>query len=143
MSDAFYLSEVLFDDNGDPCDYWYMEVNPKFEQILGLSRDQIIGKRYKELVPVDTTGWLDVYFTVSRTGTPLTYEFYSNEYQMYFETYSYQPTKGQVSVLVRNITERKQAETALQQAKEYAEKLVESEEKNEGVKSSFLTYITQ
>jgi PAS domain S-box-containing protein len=126
MSDGFYLSEVLFDDNGDPCDYRYVEVNPKFEQILGLSRDQIIGKRYKELVPVDTTGWLDVYFTVARTGTPLTYEFYSNEYQMYFETYSYQPIKGQVSVFVRNITERKRAETALQQAKNFAEKLIES-----------------
>jgi PAS domain S-box-containing protein len=126
MSDGFYLSETLFDDNGNPCDYRYVEVNPKFEQIMGLSRDQIIGKRYKELVPVDTTRWLDVYCTVARTGTPLTYEFYSNEYQMYFETYSYQPTKGQVSVFVRNITERKRAETALQQAKDYAEKLVES-----------------
>ena len=113
MSDGFYLSEILFDDNGNPCDYRYVEVNPKFEQIMGLSRDQIIGKRYKELVPVDTTRWLDVYFTVARTGTPQTYEFYSNEYQMYFETYSYQPTKGQVSVFVRNITERKRAETAL------------------------------
>jgi PAS domain S-box-containing protein len=116
MSDGFYLSEILFDDDGNPCDYRYVEVNPKFEQILGLSRDQIIGKRYKELVPVDTTGWLDVYCTVARTGTPQTYEFYSNEYQMYFETYSYQPTKGQVSVIVRNITDRKRWEEALSES---------------------------
>ena len=126
MSDGFYLSEILFDDNGNPCDYRYMDVNPVFEQIMALSRDQIIGKRYKELVPVDTTRWLDVYCTVARTGTPMTYEFYSSEYQMHFETYSYRPTKGQVAVIVRNITERKQAETALQQAKDYAEKLIES-----------------
>jgi PAS domain S-box-containing protein len=89
MTDGFYLSEILYDDHGNPCDYKYLEVNPKFEQIAGLSRDQIIGKRYKEIVPVDTTLWLDVYFTVARTGIPESYEFYSEEYQMYFETYSY------------------------------------------------------
>lgn len=95
-----------------------MEVNPVFERILGLSHDQIIGKRYKELVPVDTTRWFDVYSTVARTGKPMTYEFYSNEYQSYFETYSYRPTKGQVSVLVRNITDRKKAEGAIRESEE-------------------------
>lgn len=113
IPDGFYLSEILFDDNGNPCDYRYVEVNPAFEQILGLRREQIIGKRYKELAPVDTTRWLDVYFSVARTGTPQTYEFYSKEFQMHFETYSYQPTRGQVSVFVRDITERKRAEIAL------------------------------
>jgi PAS domain S-box-containing protein len=116
MTDGFYLSEILYDDHGNPCDYKYLEVNPKFEQIAGLSRDQIIGKRYKEIVPVDTTLWLDVYFTVARTGIPESYEFYSEEYQMYFETYSYRPAMGQVSVIVRNVTERKRMDEALQKA---------------------------
>lgn len=116
MSDAFYLSEILFDDNGNPCDYKFMEVNPKFEQIIGLTRDQIVGRRYKELVPVDSTRWLDIYCAVARTGTPMSYEFYSEEYQKYFETYSYQPTKGQILVLVRDITGRKRMDEVLQNA---------------------------
>jgi PAS domain S-box-containing protein len=116
LNEGFYLSEVICDDNGNPCDYRYLEVNPKFEQILGLSRDQIIGKRYREIVPVDTTQWLDNYFKVARSGEPCTFVFYSNEYHMYFETYAYQPTKGQVSVFVRNITERKKLEEQLNQA---------------------------
>jgi PAS domain S-box-containing protein len=126
MSDGFYLSEVLFDDSGNPCDYRYVEVNPKFEQILGLSRDQIIGKRYKELVPVDTTGWLDTYCTVARTGAPLNYEFHSSEFQTDFETYSYQPTKGQVSVIVRDITERKRWEEALSESEATLRSIYES-----------------
>lgn len=115
MSEGFYLSEVIYDDRGHPCDYRYLEVNPRFEQIIGLSRDQIIGRRYRELVPVDTTQWLDNYFSVAVTGIPVTYEFYSREYNMYFETYSYQPVKGQVSVHVKDVTERKKMEDQLRQ----------------------------
>ncbi|MBN1758296.1 MAG: PAS domain S-box protein [Chitinispirillaceae bacterium] len=114
MSDAFYLSEILFDDTGDPCDYRYLEVNPKFEEIAGLRRDQIIGRRYRELVPVDTSRWLEIYCTVARTGKPMSYDFYSAEYNKYFETYSYQPAKGQISVIVRDVTKRKRMEEALQ-----------------------------
>lgn len=118
IPDGFYLSEIIYDDTGNPCDYRYLEVNPKFEQIIGLPREQIIGKRYKELVPVDTTRWLEVYCTVARTGDPMTFEFYSPEYQMFFETYSYQPAIGQVAVIVLNITERKHTEIALHRSEE-------------------------
>ncbi len=110
MSDGFYLSEVIYDDKGEPYDYRYLEINPAFERILGLNRDQIIGKTYKEIVPVDTTHWLDTYFTVAKTGKPLFYEFDSSEYNTKFETYSYQPEKGKVTVLVRDISERKRVE---------------------------------
>lgn len=116
MSDGFYLSEVLYDDEGEPYDYRYLETNPAFERILGLNREQIVGKTYKEVVPVDTTDWLDTYFKVAKTGEPLLYEFVSPEYHTTFETYSCQPDKGQVMVLVRDISERKRAERALKES---------------------------
>jgi PAS domain S-box-containing protein len=114
ISDGFYLSEILYDDQGDPCDYRYLEVNPKFEQIAGLRREQIIGKKYTELVPVDSTQWLDNYCQIAKTGEPSAYEFYSDEYKMFFETYAYKTAKTQISVFVRNVTERKRTEEALQ-----------------------------
>jgi PAS domain S-box-containing protein len=118
MNEGFYLSEVIYDTEGNPCDYRYLEVNPKFEQILGLSRDQIIGKRYKEIVPIDTTQWMHTYSQVARTGHPLSYYFYSPEYRRHFETSVYRSTHGQVTVMITDITERKEAELLIQAQKE-------------------------
>jgi PAS domain S-box-containing protein len=113
MSEGFYISQILYDGKNNPCDYIYVEVNPMFEQIIGLSRDLIIGKRYKELVPVDTSQWLENYFKVAQTGEPSVYEFYSNEYHKYFETYSYLTSKNNITVFVLDITERHQSEESL------------------------------
>ncbi|MBN1779731.1 PAS domain S-box protein [bacterium] len=116
MSEGFYLSEVIYDSEGNPCDYRYLEANPGFMNIVGVDRDHLIGKRYKELVPIDTTDWLDHYFHVARTGESVNYEFFSPEYNKYFMTYSYRPQEHQVSVFVLDTSKKKQAEIALKRA---------------------------
>lgn len=113
MNQGFYISEVLYDDGHNPVDYRYLEVNPGFEKILGLARDQVIGKRYREIVPSDATGWLENYLQVARTGVSRKFEFYSKEYEKYFETYSYKSSKSQVTVIAIDITERKLVEIEL------------------------------
>ncbi len=113
MSEGFYISEVIVDAAGRPCDYRYLEANPKFCEILGLGREQIIGRRYREIVPDDATSWLDNYCRVASTGVPARHEFYSPRYERHFETYSYRPEAGRVNVFVFDVTERHRAEEAL------------------------------
>jgi len=48
---------------------WGEFTDDELDQLEG-KRDQIIGKRYQELVPVDTTHWLETYCEVARTGSP-------------------------------------------------------------------------
>lgn len=116
IPDGFYLSKVLYDEHDNPVDYRYLEVNPTFERILGVSREGIVGKRYTELVPNDTTQWLANYCSVARTGQSRTFDFYSSEYRCHFETFAYRVAQGQVAVFVRDVTERKRTELALQNA---------------------------
>jgi PAS domain-containing protein len=38
MTEGFALHELVFDENGDTCDYRFLDANRAFEQLTGLHR---------------------------------------------------------------------------------------------------------
>ena len=116
LQEGFYLSQTIFGDDGKPCDFTYLDVNPAFERIMGLPRDQIIGRRATELVPSLKPGWAEVFGKVQLTGEPVRYDSYSEHFHRHFEAFVFRPSPGQVAVLVTDITERKRAEDALKES---------------------------
>jgi PAS domain S-box-containing protein len=117
MSQGFYFAEILYDENGEPFDYRYEEINTAFEKIAGIKSEQIIGKTYNEIVPPDPeSGWIECFKRVAGTGIPEHYYFPSSVYGKYFETYAFRPVKDQFAVLVTDITEWKNTEDALQES---------------------------
>ena len=73
-------------------------------------REQLVGKRMKELVPELKSEWLEVFAQVMRTGEPVTHRAYSAVFGRHFEACVFRPMPGQFGVLVADITERKRAE---------------------------------
>ena len=47
MINGFARHRVLFDKEGKPVDYIFLEVNTAFERLTGLNKDNLIGKRVK------------------------------------------------------------------------------------------------
>src|SRR5512136_804387 len=116
MGQGFYTAQILYDEEGMPCDYRYLDVNAAFERIAGLTQEQIIGKTYNELVPPDPeSGWPDCFKRVARTGVPENYTFSSAVYKTSFETYAFKPEEGQFAALVKDITDRKEMEEKIEQ----------------------------
>ena len=35
MTEGFALHEIICDENGEPCDYRFLEINPSFERLTG------------------------------------------------------------------------------------------------------------
>ncbi len=113
MSEGFALHEVICDDKGEPIDYRFLEINPAFERLTGLRREEVIGKTHNEVLPNDDPRWVKAYGAVALTGTPIQFENYSPPLQKHYEVLAYRPAPRQFAVTFVDITERKARESEL------------------------------
>lgn len=119
MNAGFALHEALFDENGRPTDYRFLEMNPMFEKLTGDRAEDFIGRTTRELRPdAAEQYWIDIYGQVAATGKPLSLQHYSSEVGKHFDLYAFSPEKGRFAVFFVDVTERKRAEEAQKQLQE-------------------------
>ncbi|MEN9517949.1 MAG: hypothetical protein RLZZ381_537 [Cyanobacteriota bacterium] len=114
IDQGFCVCQMLFDENGEPSDYRFLEVNSVFGQMTGLQ--QAKGKTARELVPNLEDFWIQTYGRVVLTGEPIRFENQSKAMNRWFNVSAFRFDEGQndkFAVLFTNITDRKQAELAL------------------------------
>ncbi|PUB88889.1 MAG: hypothetical protein DBP00_04495, partial [gamma proteobacterium symbiont of Ctena orbiculata] len=121
MIEGIALHELVYDEAGQVIDYKILDVNPMYEQHTGLSREQVIGKNATDAYGVDTPPYIDIYAKVVETGEPSDFEVCFKPLEKYFHVSCFCPLPGQFATVFENITERKLAEEALNQAKDAAE----------------------
>lgn len=110
LSEGFALHEMVFDENGQPIDYRFIEVNPMFERITGLTREEVVGRRMLEVTPVSGQQWIETYGKVVTTGEAVRVENHAQELGRDYEVIAFSPRPGQFATLLVDITERKRLE---------------------------------
>lgn len=116
IDEGFCVCEMLFNENGEPTDYRFLEVNPVFEKMTGLQ--QAVGKTARELVPNLEDFWVEVYGRVALTGEPVRFENQSLAMNRWFDVNAFrigEPQSHKFALLFTNISDRKRAEIALQE----------------------------
>jgi PAS domain S-box-containing protein len=116
MIDGFAIHEMVMDAQGELCDYRWLAVNPAFERLTQLTAAEVVGKRALEVLPSLDPEWLKQYGELARTGRPAHFEKYIPALGKTFDVTAFPTEPGQFVTVFVDITDRKQAEAALEQA---------------------------
>ncbi len=112
IDEGFCIVEMLFDENGKPFDFRFVQTNSAFEQQTGLI--DTVGRKMRDYAPEMENYWFDIYGTVAATGEAVRFENEAAELNRWYDVYAFRygaPETKQVAILFNDITRRKSAES--------------------------------
>lgn len=126
MMNAYALHRIILDDAGIPIDYEFLDVNPAFEELTGMKKEQVIGKTYRQIVPhweEEKVDWIRIYGEVALTGQPKRFMDYTTHFGKWVVVNAYSPKKDYFITVFNDITPQKQTEEDLRNKNEEITKL--------------------
>ncbi|MCB2180496.1 MAG: PAS domain-containing protein [Desulfobulbaceae bacterium] len=107
MTEGLCLHDVIYDSAGKAQDYRIVDVNPAYESILGIKRQEALNRRASELYKSDAPPYLDIFAKVAATGTPVTFETFFPVQGKFFKISAFSSEKGKFTTVFSDITKRK------------------------------------
>ncbi|MCB1889328.1 MAG: PAS domain-containing protein [Rhodocyclaceae bacterium] len=126
MQEAFVVGEVIFDSAGVPCDWRFIDANPAYRQVMGLSPDEVVGRTVFEVFPALEWAWFERHVHTAITGEPQSFESHVASLDRYFETQLYSPRRGQFAAVFNDVTERRAEQDQLRMLSQVVEQSPES-----------------
>jgi PAS domain S-box-containing protein len=111
MLEGFAYCRMIYDAEGRPVDWVYLDVNRAFGQLTGL--ENITGKRVLEAIPdirEQTPDLFATYGRVASTGTPELFEIDFKPLKKWLKVSVFSPEKGYFVAVFEDITVRKRTD---------------------------------
>jgi len=124
MTEGFAFGEIVYDKDGRPYDYRYLEVNPAYELNYGVKKEKLLGRTLLEVFPDTTATTIEKFGEVALSGQSTNFEIFSPIVNRYIDVYAFSPEKGKLAAIVRDITAKKEAEARLKETLDNLENLV-------------------
>lgn len=99
---------------GKEYSFYYLDCNPSYQTLLGVKKENIIGKEIREVIKEVEFFWFDAFIKVIEGKS--NYEIledYSAFYSRYYRSIIYSPAPMQLAVMIEDITENKTVENRL------------------------------
>ncbi|AFV25023.1 multi-sensor hybrid histidine kinase [Methanolobus psychrophilus R15] len=121
------IHEIVQDEEGNPIDYVFLEANDAFEKQTGLKVADILGRRATEVLPgIEKESIIEKYGKVTLTGTPVSFEEFSEPLQRYYSINAYRIDKDIFATVFQDITERKNVDRKLRESEQRFRRLAEN-----------------
>jgi PAS domain S-box-containing protein len=128
---------VITDEHGRPVDYLIMKINEAYEQLIGIKKADIEGRRAKEVFPgVENFAfdYIGVLGRIALEGGEILTETLFDATRQYLSIYAYSPLPGEFTAMFTDVTERKREETYRSMGQDILQVLNEYENHKEAIK---------
>ncbi len=116
MNEGLCLHEVIYNDEGKSINYRIIDVNPKYEEILDVSKSDVVGKMATDVYETDKAPFLDKYSKIAVTGESENFEKYFAPLDKYFDISAFKFGKDRFATVFFDITDRKKSAQSLKKA---------------------------
>lgn len=113
MFEGVALHRMVLGDSGEPVDYRIVEVNDRYEKILGLNRNDVVGKLSRQAYATETVPYLAEYATVVRDKKTTRFDDYFAPLERYFSVSAIPWGEYGFATIFTDITEHKQMQDTL------------------------------
>jgi PAS domain S-box-containing protein len=114
MTEIVVLHELVYDDDGNPSNYRIIDCNSAFTRILGIKREDAVGRLATDVYGSDSAPYLDKYARVAMTGEPFSLVTSYQPMNKHFEIHVAGSAKNMFVTVTTDITKYKQAEKEIQ-----------------------------
>ena len=113
IDQGYILMDLIFDDNDNPVDFYYLEANPAAVGTIGTNP---VGRQASEIFPTLESDWLETLGRVTQTGSGERHEFYTVQLDIWYNFYAFKiggAESRRVAAIFENVTERKRRQANL------------------------------
>ncbi|MBU2513287.1 PAS domain S-box protein [bacterium] len=119
INDGFCLHELVYDQTGKATDYKVVDVNPRYEEILKIKKEDVIDKMASIIYQAEIPPYLDVYVEVTETGESCRFETFYPPMKKHFLISVFSYEKDKFVTVFQDITDRKNSEEELKKREEW------------------------
>jgi PAS domain S-box-containing protein len=104
---GFAYHQIILDDNENPVDYEFLEVNRAFENLTGLKSQNIINKLVSEVIPgikESAFDWISFYGKIAVNGGEELFEQYFEQFDKWYRVQVHSPDKYYFATTFTEIT---------------------------------------
>ncbi len=123
---GYAYHKLLINDQGQPEDYVFQDINPAFEKMTGLTKETIIGQKVTDVLPGIRTGgfdWVAFYGAVALQGTRQEFTQYAEPLGRWYKINAFSPCKGCFITIFQDITAEKRQIKMLEVQKQQIQEL--------------------